>query len=62
MLEMRNFDLRPLKLDDFEYPDTSSELFMEYVKLSMLLGHIVEYQDRKTQIPFEHVRPAILFR
>lgn len=33
---------------------------MEYAKLNVLLGKMVEYQDRKSEVPFEHVRPLLL--
>lgn len=49
-----------LHLDDFETPDTSAEIFIEYTNLNFLLERIIEFQDRKSEASEEQVRDLIM--
>lgn len=59
ILLSQSLDLRPLELGDFESVDSAAELFIEYTKLNVVLENIVEFQDRKTEIPLGQVRTAV---
>ncbi|KAJ5644599.1 hypothetical protein N7507_010610 [Penicillium longicatenatum] len=40
-------DLRPLRLDDFECQNIQAELFMEFVKLNVIMGQIVDHHGQQ---------------
>ncbi|KAJ5168101.1 uncharacterized protein N7482_003695 [Penicillium canariense] len=46
-----DFNIRLPKLDDFEVPNLQAELFIEYTKLNVILGGIVERHCQKREMP-----------
>ncbi|KAJ5761064.1 hypothetical protein N7520_008220 [Penicillium odoratum] len=48
-------DLRPLQLQDFERQDIQAEIFIEYVKLGMITGHMVDCHGREGQPQYGEV-------
>lgn len=49
------FDLRPLKLTDFDCENSQAELFVEYVKLNIILGRILDSHSRKSDFAYSEV-------
>ena len=54
------FDLRPLNLIDFDCENSQAELFVEYVKLNVILGKILHSRDRKNDFAYSEVRGRLL--
>ncbi|KAJ5136208.1 hypothetical protein N7448_004762, partial [Penicillium atrosanguineum] len=50
-----DFNIRPLRLEDFEIPDLQAELCIEYTNLNVILGRIVDRHSRKSDISQEEV-------
>ncbi|KAJ6126796.1 hypothetical protein N7523_002408, partial [Penicillium sp. IBT 18751x] len=48
-----DFNIRPLRLEDFEIPDLQAELCIEYTKLNVILGRIVDCHGRKGEVSQE---------
>ncbi|KAJ5826184.1 hypothetical protein N7474_003322 [Penicillium riverlandense] len=46
------FDLRPLRLTDFDCQNSQAELFVEYVKLNVILGKILDSHSRKNDFAY----------
>ncbi|OQU94373.1 Fungal specific transcription factor domain-containing protein [Cladophialophora immunda] len=43
-MQPKDFDVRRLRLEDFETPDEQAEIFMEYTRLASILGGMLETQ------------------
>jgi len=50
------FDLRPLKLTDFDYENSQAELFVEYVKLNIILSKMLDSHSWKSDYAYSEVR------
>lgn len=48
-------DVSPLRIEHFETADTSAEIFIECMKLNMVLERILD-QDQNAEAPQEKVR------
>ncbi|KAJ5793187.1 uncharacterized protein N7503_009165 [Penicillium pulvis] len=55
VIRTAEMDLRPLQLDDFESQNLQAEIFIEYVKLNMIMGHIVDRHGRQSESHQEQV-------
>lgn len=55
MIRIADMDLRPLQLDDFEHQNIQAQVFIEFVKLNMIMGQIVDRQGPQSESQQEEV-------
>ncbi|KIW31829.1 uncharacterized protein PV07_03422 [Cladophialophora immunda] len=52
-MQLHEFEVRPLQPADFDVVNESSELFIEFTKLGLILARILDVYARRLEVPFQ---------